>query len=221
MEILGKIFGSEAKVKMMRLFLFNSGRIYDLEEVERRTNVNKDEARRELINLENIGLVSKRKFSKNVSKILKIKKKKGRRVKIMTKTIVVKRKLVGWSLNYRFTYLKELQSLLINTILLKGEEILRRFQGIGKIKLIIVAGVFIQNPDSRVDIFIVGDKINKKKVTAIVRRMEAEIGKELQYTSFDTQDFKYRMSIFDRLVRDVLDYPHEVLLDKIGIKLSF
>lgn len=221
MQILGKIFGSEAKVKMMRLFLFNAGRIYDLEEIEKRTHINKNEAKREIINLEKIGLVSKRKFFKNVSKILKIKKRKGRKVKIVTKVVIVKRKLGGWALNSRFSYLKELQSLLINTILLKEDEILRRFRGVGKVKLIIVAGVFIQNPDSRVDIFIVGDKINRKKVTSIVRRMEAEIGKELQYTSFDTQDFKYRMSIFDRLVRDVLDYPHEVLLDKIGIKLSF
>ena len=51
--------------------------------------------------------------------------------------------------------------------------------------------------------------------------MESEIGKELRYAFFDTQEFKYRMSIYDKLVRDILDYPHTVLVDKMGIKLGF
>ena len=205
-------------MKMMRLFLFNFGRAYDSAEVAKRAHINKDDAKRELLNLEKIGLITKRTFYKNISRVKKIK---GKNRKIIRKVIEVRRKVHGWTLDRKFTYLKELQSLLINTILLKGDEIIQRFHGVGKIKLIIVSGVFIQNIDSRLDILIVGDKINNAKVNAIVKRMEAEIGKELQYASFDTQDFKYRMSIYDRLVRDVLDYPHEVLLDKVGIKLSF
>jgi hypothetical protein len=30
-------------------------------------------------------------------------------------------------------------------------------------------------------------------------------------------DFAYRVSMNDKLVRDVLDYPYEVLVDKIGV----
>lgn len=218
MDILPKIFGSEAKVRIMRLFLFNAGKAFDLDEVAKRANIKRDEAKKELVNLEKIGLIAKKKFSRTVTKIVKRKK---RNKKAVVKMVVVKRKMQGWTLERGFSYLKELQSLLINTILIKGDEVLRRFRGVGKIKLVIVAGVFIQNPDSRLDIFIVGDKISRKKVSSIVKRLEAEIGKELQYAFFETQDFKYRMSIYDRLVRDVLDYPHEVLLDKMGIKLSF
>lgn len=215
MKILGKIFGGEPKVRMMRLFLFNEGRVYDLEEIIKRAHVSKHEAKKELRNLESIGLISKKGFFKSTSKIVKRKRGTG------TKVILIKKKARGWTLDRHFLYLSELQSLLINTIFLKENEIIKRFKVVGKVKLIIIAGVFIQNLDSRLDILIVGDKINKKKVNAVARRMEAEIGRELEYSSFDTQDFKYRMSIYDKLVRDVLDYPHKVLLDKMGIKLSF
>ena len=50
-----------------------------------------------------------------------------------------------------------------------------------------------------------------------VASIEAEIGKELSYSAFDTEDFEYRVGIHDRLVRDILDSPHTVLIDKLGI----
>jgi hypothetical protein len=45
-----------------------------------------------------------------------------------------------------------------------------------------------------------------------MRRLEAEIGAELVYAVFDTKEFIYRLNMYDKLVRDILDYPHEVLL---------
>jgi len=220
MEILGKIFGSEAKVKIMRLFLFNSSRTYDSLDVAKRAHVSDAEAKRQLTLLEKIGLLSRKKYVKTVSRRITVgKKKRGQKRK--TKIVTGKRKINGWVLNSKFSYLKDLQSLLINTILLRKDEILTRLNRAGKVKLVVVSGVFIQNLDSRLDVLIVGERIQKKKISAIIKRMEAEIGKELQYASLETQDFKYRMSIYDKLVRDVLDYPHQVLLDKIGVKLSF
>jgi hypothetical protein len=47
--------------------------------------------------------------------------------------------------------------------------------------------------------------------------MESEIGKELRFSSLNTEDFKYRHGVCDRLIRDVLDYQHEVVVDRIGI----
>ena len=48
--------------------------------------------------------------------------------------------------------------------------------------------------------------------------MEAEMGRELQYATLSTEEFFYRRSIGDRLVRDVVDFPHEVLVDRIGLR---
>ena len=86
--------------------------------------------------------------------------------------------------------------------------------------MVIVSGVFIQNPESRVDLLIVGDNLKKGAITRIVKTMEAEIGKELIFASFETPDFHYRLGMYDKLVRDILDYPHQKLLDKLNLKLS-
>ena len=53
---------------------------------------------------------------------------------------------------------------------------------------------------------------------ASVRKLEAELGRELRFAAFTTEDFKYRVGVYDRLVRDVLDFPNRILLDKIGLK---
>ena len=76
----------------------------------------------------------------------------------------------------------------------------------------IVSGVFIKNEDSRVDLLIVGDKMKRGKIEEGIRKLEAEIGAELVYAIFETKEFLYRLNMYDKLVRDIIDYPHEVLL---------
>ena len=46
---------------------------------------------------------------------------------------------------------------------------------------------------------------------------DAELGREIRYASFETEDFRYRLGAYDRLLRDVFDYPHSLLIDKIGL----
>ena len=98
-----------------------------------------------------------------------------------------------------------------------SNEVVKKLSRYGKIKLIIITGIFIQDPDSRVDLLIVGDEIKEGQMSKAISVMESEIGKQIRYSIFKTDDFKYRMGIYDKLVRDILDYPHEVIYDKIGI----
>ncbi len=86
------------------------------------------------------------------------------------------------------------------------------FKKVGQVKLVIISGLFIKNNDSRVDLLIVGDKLNRAKIENGIRKLEAEIGAELVYAIFDTKEFIYRFNMYDKLVRDILDYPHQVLL---------
>jgi hypothetical protein len=62
---------------------------------------------------------------------------------------------------------------------------------------------------------IIGEKLNERKVATALRALEAEQGREVAYAVFTPDEFKYRLDVFDRLVRDVLDYPHRVVLDKL------
>ena len=130
---------------------------------------------------------------------------------------VVKKRVDGWYVNPEFPLLSALQTLLIKTAPLSHEEIISMLSRAGKLKLVITSGVFIQDFDSRVDLLVVGDGLSKAKLETAVRGMEAEIGRELRYSYFETPDFKYRLEMYDKLVRDILDFGHEVVLDKIGL----
>ena len=191
METLSKLFGSEAKVKIMRLFLFNPERTFTVAEIADRTKTDPGKVRREVGLLEKAGLI-------------KPKTGNGSRKK-------------GFSLDPHFGYLTALQNFLINVEPFEPKEVIRRLVHLGAVKLIIVAGVFIQEPESRVDILVVGDHIKRSAVEHAMKTLEAEIGKELRYAYFTTEDFKYRLSMFDKLIRDILDYPHEKILNKLGV----
>lgn len=208
METLSKLFSGEERVKMMRLFLFNPELSFSLEQIIAKAKVSAKMAKLEIEVLEKARMIKSRKQIQ----VLEVKKR--------GKTREIKKKIVCWYLDPSFEYLLQMQNLLINSRPLRKEEILKRLSNVGKLKIVIVAGVFIQNPDSRVDLLIVGDNLKRAYIDRIVKTMEAEIGKELVFASFETADFNYRLGMYDKLIRDILDYPHQKLLDRLNVKID-
>jgi len=199
MDTLSKLFGSTSKVKVIRLFLFNPQITYDTSDISYKAKVGSDSLRPILSQLEKAELIRKKSFFKEY------KNKKG------------KRRISGWTLNEEFPYLRSLQGLLINNNPLTHKEILGFLKNVGKLKLVIVSGVFIQEWDSRVDLFLVGDKIKQGSLERAIKNLEAHIGKELVYSVLDTKEFAYRLNVYDKLVRDILDYPHEKILQRTNL----
>ena len=183
MEILGKLLGSTARVKIMRLFLLNKNNNFNAKEVGERSRVPVGIVRKELKLLASVSFIKKR---SSVS--------------------------AEWYYNDSFKYGAEFEKLLISGESLNGGSILGTFKKVGKIKLLIVSGVFIKDGDSRVDLLIVGDGLKRGKIEEGIRKIESEMGAELVYAVFETKEFLYRLSMYDKLVRDILDFPHEVLI---------
>lgn len=183
---IAHIFGSEGKVKIMRLFIFNPSLAFTASETATRAKVSPAGARKELLALLKAGLI----------------KKRGK----------------AYTLNRTYRYLPALGHFLIDANPLSEKEIVRRISSAGVIKLILTSGVFLRNPDARVDILIVGDHIKHGKLMAVMSAIEAELGKELRYAVFETADFQYRLGIYDKLIRDILDARHEKILNKLGLE---
>jgi hypothetical protein len=80
---------------------------------------------------------------------------------------------------------------------------------------LIITGIFIGRTTDRVDLLVVGDKIKKKEIDRALQHIESVVGREVAYAYFDTEDFLYRLNVKDRLIRDILDYPHERIINKI------
>lgn len=129
----------------------------------------------------------------------------------------ISKKKEGWMLNSAFSLFLPLKKLVLNTAPFSKTELIKKITKSGKIKLIIISGIFIQEDNSRADILVVGDDIKKGRLEKILREIEAGVGKELNYAIFSTQDFLYRIGAYDKFIRDILDYPHEKILNKLGI----
>jgi DNA-binding MarR family transcriptional regulator len=183
MEILEKLLGNAARVKIMRLFLLNRSKSFTGREIAKRSRISPSVVRRELKLLASVGFVKKRSSAST-----------------------------EWCFNFLFKYGEEFQDLLVRSDTINKQKLLETFKTAGRIKLFVVSGVFIKVDDSRVDLLIVGDKMKKGKIEEGIRRIEAEIGAELTYAIFNTKEFVYRLNMYDKLIRDILDYPHEILL---------
>jgi hypothetical protein len=187
MNVLEKLLGGQARVRILRLFLLNPTTRFSSREISEKSRVKGSALRSELLALQKI------KF---------LRKQKG---------------LLRLSTSFEF--LSPLKNLLLATEPFKDEEIVARFKNGGRIKLVLIAGIFTQGGEngSRVDILLVGDNLKRGKIERALHDMESEVGKELSYAIFDTKEFKYRMEVYDKFVRDIMDYPHKVLLDRVGV----
>ena len=197
-DILGKLLGGVARVKVMRLFLLNPTQGFEAADIADRSRINIAIARRVAAQLTAMHFVRKRSFAKEVTN-----KRTGK---------VHKKRVQGWFLRPEFPYISELRQLLVEGDFFKHEDIAKRFRPAGRIHLLVLSGVFMQHSGNRLDILIVGDNIRRALIQKTIAVLESELGRELSYAIFDTNDFKYRVSMYDKLIRDVFDFPHERLI---------
>jgi len=203
-DVLSALFGSVARVKLLRLFLSNPDTCYTSVEIKNHTKVHIQTVRKEINLFLKIGLIKKQQDTRVVTR------GRGENKRETSK------KVSGFIINKNFTELLALRSFILNIAPTDDDGILKKVSVVGKIKLVIVAGEFTRDPDSRIDILVVGDALKEPKLKSVIRDLEANMGRELRYAAFSTKDFNYRLGVYDRLVRDVLDYPHQIIVDRLG-----
>lgn len=194
-QILEQLFESPVKVKLLKLFLRNPERDFLLSEIPTKVQADSRVVKRQLRSLELVGLVRQK----------KIKGNKKNRIQ----------KGLYFSVNPNFDFYSELQSLVLKSSPTSKEKTLQKILALGRIRLALIAGIFLNNENSRVDLLLVGDNIDEKKLTKFLEETEAEVGKEIEYAAMDTREFEYRFRMFDRFIRDILEKPHEKMINKL------
>ena len=189
MERLARLFGSSARLKMLRLFVFNQEASFTLPELLERLKLSKEATRRELGDLLSIGLVRRKKGSA----------------------------MVRYQVNPRFEHLTALNAFVRETTSVRSKEIIAALKRAGTLRLVALSGHFTGILEPQIDLLVVGDRLEERILARAVRALEAELGREIRYASFATADFRYRLGVYDRLLRDVFDYPHRLLINKIGL----
>lgn len=210
-QILEQIFDSSIKVRLFKLFLRNSDSMYRVEDVASRIQANKRIVKKQIEGLYEIGFLKKKTIRKKASKktVKRSKKKSGEQGKEAG---------VYFYVNPYFDFYEELRSLILKSSPASLSKLSQQIGGLGRIKLATLSGVFINADNSRVDLFVVGDAINKRKLKRLLCDLEAEVGKAINYAVLTTDDFKYRYGMFDRFLLDILEGPHKKVINKLKIE---
>jgi len=203
MELLIRLLGGAERVKIMRFFLHHEDSVISLNDLSEKTKSKSPLVKKELTALTSLGFIEKKKTRTIVTSTT------GK------KTLSKLKEVSGYGLNKLFPYNRALKELLFDFHVLDKKELAARFKVIGRIKLFLVAGVFIGDEKSRVDIFIVCEALNRAKAEKIIDSLSAEMGRDVVYSIMDVEEFEYRYKMYDKFVRDILQMDNEVVIDKI------
>lgn len=199
-----KIFGSAARVRLMRYFLAHPEESMAVIHLPNITKVGKSAVNKEVNFLKKLGFLQEMIIEEFYE------------VETKTKKTIKSRKLSGVCLNKDFSYNDSLSTVLLDFRFIDTKEISESFRNHGKIKLLVLGGIFTQEEKSKLDVLVVGDSLDKNGVDKAIKNIEAELGTDLTYSAFETDEYQYRVKMYDRFLREFLRMDTIVLVDKIS-----
>ncbi|MCK5510040.1 hypothetical protein KAI65_00645 [Candidatus Parcubacteria bacterium] len=219
--MLSKLFGSTARVKILKLFLLHPNEKYYIRQLARDLSLQLNSVRRELDNLETFGILTSNLIdvdNKNeeltsveefltYSKTEKQKKKKNNNNKSDKKY---------YQVNTNFVLYEEIRALIVKAQLLYEKDFIEKLQTAGRPKLLILTGLFVNNNNSPVDLLVVG-RLNKSKLIKQINNLEKELGLEVNFTIMDLKEFKYRRDITDVFLYEILEGKKLVVIDELDL----
>lgn len=188
--MIDALFGSKTRVKLLHLFLNNSDRSFYVREITRLIDEQINSVRRELANMLEVGVIVS---DSSDNKLY-------------------------YSVNKNYSFYRPLQMIFadedktgmipsVQQLPWQGE--LHKLAGL---RIAIVAGVLVRGSASKVDILLVGST-PQLKADIVMKKIEKDEGRELNYAIMNYDDFYYRLSVRDRFVTDIINGRHIVLVD--------
>jgi len=206
--MIEQLFGSKTRVKLLRLFYQNPNRSFYVREITRKIDEQINSVRRELANLLNIGIISSDttnnrlyyevnqsfNFNAELTSIFGGKKSKT------TKKSAIKAKATEVTP-------EEAPEPQIKDPCVK--ELVKT----GNVRLAIYTGQFTRDELTGVDIVIVGD-VNHAAIDHLISELESSEKKDIRYSIFSPDEFKYRKEVNDRFVANLLIAKKIVFVDR-------
>lgn len=212
--MLEKLFGSKARVKILKLFLLHSNEKYYIRQLSRDLNLQLNSVRRELENLENFGILKS--DAKDGKSLGELNNNETPGAKAGDQQVGSGQEKKYYRANPGFVLFNEIKALIVKAQILYEKDFVQKLQSIGKIKLLVLTGIFANNPSTLTDILLVG-KVNKDKLLKLIKQLEKELGKEINYTLFTPEEFKYRRDITDIFLYEILESRKLVIIDEVGL----
>ena len=184
-----KLFGSKTRTKLLGLFFENPDKSYYVREITRVIGEQINSVRRELLNLDSIGIIKNETYDNKVY----------------------------YSANTKHPFCRPLIEMFSTKVDLAKDKDIRRgtwadyTKTIKKyLKVLVVTNR--QPMEEGIDLLIVGDD-KTKKLSHWAEMIEKKKGKPLNYVIMSTDDFLYRQSVKDRYILDILDMDISDIID--------
>ncbi len=187
LALFDTLFGSKARARLIRFFILNPGAEFTAAQVAERTLVSRTEVSRELARLVKMKLIFER-------------ARKNRKHFIV---------------NEDFPFFIELKSLVSKLNVHAQSQVFRKLKIIGEVKLILISGLFLNYPKSKVDMILVVNNVNRTKLKHAIAHLEAEVGKEIRFMLMNNEELHYRLNMLDRFFIEFLEAPYEEVTNKV------
>jgi hypothetical protein len=220
--MLGKLFGSKARVKILKLFLSHPREKFYIRQIARDLKLQLNSVRRELENLEAFGLLVSNpgeavpeELSSIEAYLLGEDAKNEKKSKTKAEPISKTEKKY-FQVNTNFVLYNEIKELIIKAQILYERDFIDKLKKAGTTKLLIFTGYFVNDETTQVDILIVG-RLNKPRLVKLIKDLEKDLGREVNFTFLTINEFKYRRDITDVFLYDILERKKLVVIDEFGL----
>lgn len=184
-----KLFGSKTRAKLLKLFFENPEKSFYVREMTRVIDEQINSVRRELLNLESIGIIKNETFDNKVYYSANSKHPFTRPlIDIFSKKIDTDREKDVHATTWE-EYCRPVKNYL------KGLIVTNRLPG-----------------QDGVDLLIVGND-KTKKLTRWAEVIEKKQGKPINYVIMSAEDFSYRKSVRDRFIEDIMEMEITEIID--------
>ncbi len=182
------------RVRLLRLFLENPQDRFYVREITRRIGAHIHSVRREISNLQKLGLIAAREDG--------------------VKTPQTNRRY--YEVRPDFLLFEELRSFILKSHTLLQSDFARALQESGDVKYLAFTGHFVGAKDMPTDMLIVG-RVKREDCRRWVRLLEQELGRLINYTLMTPEEYEHRKKMTDRFIYQVLESPKIALVDKLNI----
>jgi hypothetical protein len=183
---LTKLFDSQLRIKVIKYFALQPEERFALATVASAFSAARDTVKTELAALVRIGVVDK---------------KQGR-----TGTTY------GWNRDYPRALL--LQNFVIDATTPNDRTVAEAFKPLG-VYLVVVAGALAEETRGSVDLLVVTKRTQDPRIAKVVKRLESQTAVPIRYSVMEVGEYLRRREGYDRLLRDITDFRHRVVLSRI------
>ena len=197
--MIEQLFGSKTRFKLLRVFFRQPDGAFFVRQLARILDTQINAVRRELQLLIKLGLLREEKKKKVDSE------EQGSSLRKY------------YSLDQQSLLYPELRNLLLKAQILGEQEFVKKVQEKGgEIKLLLVTGKFVGNPEVQSDLLLVG-RLKAKTVARLISKYEKELGFEIRYTLMTEKEFRNRRHVMDKFLYALFEAENHKVVNKLNI----